>query len=161
MRHHQLLLVTFVASAAVAACAPPPPAPPDTAAVRTAIEAANATFVAAAKQGDAAQMAAGYDADAILMPSGEPAASGSAAVGKWMSGMTAAFTMKEFSLTTNDVIVTGDYAIETGSYAMLLTPKTGKDMPDNGKFVVVWKKQADGSWKILRDIWNTDVAPKA
>jgi ketosteroid isomerase-like protein len=28
------------------------------------------------------------------------------------------------------------------------------------KYVVVWKKQADGSWKIFRDIWNSLPAPK-
>jgi len=161
MRHRQLLLVTLVASAAVAACAPPPPPAPDTAAVRTAIDAANAAFVAAAEKGDAAQMTAGYDANAIALGPGGPAASGSAEIAKMMGGMLDAVAIKEFSLTTSDLIVTGDYAIETGTYAMVVTPKKGKDTPDNGKYVVVWKKQADGSWKMLRDIWNTNVAPKA
>ena len=161
MRHHQLLLVTLIASAAVSACAPPPPPAPDTAAVRTAIEAANAAFIAAATKGDAAQMTAGYDANGMVLGPGGPAATGSAEIAKLMGGMLDAATMKDFTLTTGDVIVMGDYAIETGTYAMVVTPKNGKDTPDNGKYVVVWKKQADGSWKMLRDIWNTDVAPKA
>jgi ketosteroid isomerase-like protein len=33
-------------------------------------------------------------------------------------------------------------------------------MPDSGKYLTVWQKQADGGWKIIRDINNTDIAPK-
>jgi ketosteroid isomerase-like protein len=28
---------------------------------------------------------------------------------------------------------------------------------DHGKYVAVWKKQADGNWKVAVDIWNTDL----
>ena len=161
MRIHRLLLTTLLTSGAIAACTPPAPPPPDTAAVKVAIEAANTRFTAAIKKGDTIAMVADYDANAMVMAPGGPAASGSAAVARWMGGMIATLTAKEFNLKIGDVIVTGDYAIETGSYDMVLTPKKGKDIPDKGKYVVVWKKQADGSWKILRDIWNTDVAPKA
>jgi hypothetical protein len=34
-------------------------------------------------------------------------------------------------------------------------------MADTGKFVTVWRKQVDGSWKIAYDIWNTDIAAPA
>jgi len=34
-----------------------------------------------------------------------------------------------------------------------------KQIDDRGKFVVVWKKQADGAWKIVADIWNSDMPP--
>ena len=33
-------------------------------------------------------------------------------------------------------------------------------MLDSGKYVVAWQKQADGGWKITRDILNTDIPPK-
>ena len=32
-------------------------------------------------------------------------------------------------------------------------------MQDEGKYVVVWKKQEDGSWKLHRDIWNSNLMP--
>jgi len=37
-----------------------------------------------------------------------------------------------------------------------VTPKGGKLTHDKGKYLTVWKKQADGSWKIYRDINNSD-----
>ena len=160
MRIKHLLLVTLLTTGAIAACAPPAPPPPDTAAVKAAIEAANARFTAAIKKGDTIAMVADYDANAMIMAPGGPAASGSAGIAKFMGGMIATLTVKEFNLKIGDVVVTGDYAIETGTYDMVLTPKKAKDMPDKGKYIVVWKKQADGSWKLFRDIWNTDIAPK-
>jgi ketosteroid isomerase-like protein len=30
---------------------------------------------------------------------------------------------------------------------------------DKGKFIALWKKE-DGKWKLYREIWNTDIAPK-
>jgi ketosteroid isomerase-like protein len=32
-------------------------------------------------------------------------------------------------------------------------------MTDRGKYLAVWKKQADGSWKCVADMFNTDLPP--
>jgi uncharacterized protein (TIGR02246 family) len=160
MSSRNLVLAALFTSAAVAACAPAAPPPPDTAAVKTAIEAINAKIVADAEKGDSAAVAATYDADATVMPPGEPAWHGSAAIAKGWGGMLGAFAIRDFTLTSGDVVVGGDYAAETGTYKMTMVPKKGAPMNDNGKYLVVWKKQADGSWKPYRDIWNTDVTPK-
>ena len=32
----------------------------------------------------------------------------------------------------------------------------GKTVAKTGKYVCVWKKEADGKWKAIRDIWNYD-----
>jgi len=49
-----------------------------------------------------------------------------------------------------------------GSQMAFFTPaaKGAKAMHGVGKYIVVWKKQADGSYKILRDIANSDQAMK-
>jgi ketosteroid isomerase-like protein len=38
-------------------------------------------------------------------------------------------------------------------------PKDPKDVAsaDHGKFVEVWRKQADGKWKCAVDIFNSDI----
>ena len=32
---------------------------------------------------------------------------------------------------------------------------------DNGKYLDIWQKQADGSWKVKADIWNSNLTPPA
>ena len=34
-----------------------------------------------------------------------------------------------------------------------------KEINDHGKYLIVWQKQTDGSWKIKVDTFNSDVDP--
>lgn len=140
---------------------PKPEAPAlDPAVVRADIEAANARFVDALKKGDKAGALANYAPDALVMMPGEEAWRGTEGVDKGFSGFIDQFTLKEGSATTTDVMVAGHLAIETGTFAWTLTPKKGADVKDKGKYLTVWQHQADGSWKIIRDINNSDLPPQ-
>ena len=170
--------LAFVAFVALAACTTKQARRPDTtspatatlagtpsadvAAVRQAVEANNARFDSAALKGDSAALTTFYADSAVLMFSGTPAARGHDAIAKALGGMTAAMKVSAFKLTTQDLIVTGDYAIETGTYDMTstATAKAAKPKHDVGKYIVLWKKQPDGSYKILRDIANSDLPMK-
>jgi len=66
-------------------------------------------------------------------------------------------TFKEGAVKTEDVMVAGDLALETGTYGWTLQPKSGSEIKDKGKYLTAWKRQADGSWKVIRDIGNTDL----
>ena len=131
-------------------------APTDAAAVRKAIEDAESRWAAGMTKGDTAAVMSIYADDAILMAPGMKRASGRAAVAQAFTGMMSGMTVPAASLQVDDVIVAGDYAIETGTYRMTEQPKTGKAMNDVGKFISIWKKQSDGSWKMTRDIFNSD-----
>jgi ketosteroid isomerase-like protein len=51
----------------------------------------------------------------------------------------------------------GDMVYSEGTYTMTMTnPKTKKPMTDKGKFLTVYMKQADGSWKAVADTFNSD-----
>lgn len=127
----------------------------DPAVVRQAIDSANAHFVAAMVNGDTAAMIANYADDAVVLGAGEKAARGRDAIVKSM-GAVRETKVSAFALKTEDVIVSGEYAIETGAYDMTMRPKASAAMHDVGKYIVVWQHQPDGSWKIIRDIWNSD-----
>ena len=43
-----------------------------------------------------------------------------------------------------------DFAIFT--YELAVNDPKGNPVKDHGKYIVVWKKQADGSWKAVADI---------
>jgi uncharacterized protein (TIGR02246 family) len=125
---------------------------------RAAIEATNLKFATAMVKGDAATAASMYTIDAIVMLPNQPAMKGSAAILAGITGMLKELTIKTFTPKTSDVIVAGEYAIETGTFEWLMQPKAGGPaVPDKGKYLTVWKKQADGGWKVVRDINNTDL----
>jgi len=138
-------------------------APPvvDAAAVRRAIEQANANFSAAVKQGDSTGIVANYADDAVMMMGGMPALRGRTEIGGKVVEMFKSAKGGDVKLITSQVDVAGDYAIETGAYEMTGTSPGGKPVTEKGKYVTVWKKQSDGSWKIYRDIANTDAPPKS
>ena len=51
----------------------------------------------------------------------------------------------------------GDMVYSQGTYTMTITdPKTKKPMTDKGKYLTVYLKQADGSWKAVADTFNSD-----
>ncbi len=64
--------------------------------------------------------------------------------------------VRELTLETVDVEYLGDVAYEVGAYTLKIEPEGGQAATDKGKYVVVWKRQADGRWKLQVDIWNTN-----
>jgi uncharacterized protein (TIGR02246 family) len=135
----------------------------DPAAVRQAIESVNAQFASGLKAADAATLVGYYDPEGMVLPPNAPGARGTAAIQEGLSGMLAAMTITDFTLTTQDVHVAGNLAVETGAFTMTSQPKDGSApaTTDTGKYVVVWRQQADGSWKLFRDIFNSDNPPPA
>ena len=136
-------------------------APPvvDVAAVRRTIEDANAKFIDALTRGDTIGMVANYADDAVVMDPGAPARRGRGEIGANFAKRIQSAKVNDEKATTVSVDVAGDYAIETGTFEVTVTPKGGKQTHGTGKYLTVWKKQADGSWKIYRDINNSDGPP--
>ena len=131
----------------------------DSATVRQAIDVGVARFTSAFKHGDADSLIALYAPNAVQLNPNMPALEGPAAIKQAFTGFFSAMTVADMSLTTHDIIIAGNKAIERGSYAMRLKPKNGgAEIADRGKYVTTWERQPDGSWKIVRDITNTDGA---
>jgi uncharacterized protein (TIGR02246 family) len=131
------------------------PAAPDRDAVRRQIEAADSQMAAAMGKGDTVGMYAAYADDAVMMMPGTAPLRGRAEMTRSLNAMMAQMTLKDPKFHIEDVLVGGDLAVETGTYEWTVQPKKGKAMPDKGSYVTVWQRQADGSWKIIRDISNS------
>jgi len=132
----------------------------DAAAVRRTIDSVNTVLADALVKKDTAAHNAIYAPDGMVMMSNMPASKGRDAIREHAAGMFAAVDFKDVKFTTADVDVSGDLAVETGTFSMTITPKGGKAIEDKGKYITVWKRQADGSWKIHRDISNSDLEAK-
>ncbi|MFQ5651461.1 MAG: SgcJ/EcaC family oxidoreductase [bacterium] len=128
----------------------------DAATLRTAIEAENAKFMAAFNRGDAAGVAALYTEKARVGPPNSEVLQGREAIQSFMqSGFTAG--LKDLTLTTVSVDGSGDTAYENGTYTLKIAPEGQAAMTDSGKYLAVWKQQADGGWKLHTDIWNSSL----
>ena len=126
---------------------------------RAAIEKANAAFEAEFEAGKSAALGAMYTEDAIAFPPGAEMVKGRSAIAQlWKETMGSG--VKKIDLVTLDVGVSGDVAHETGTVQLTITPEGKGSITGMAKYLVVWKRQTDGSWKIHRDIWNDLPAKK-
>jgi uncharacterized protein (TIGR02246 family) len=128
----------------------------DPAVVQRSIDSALVTFMAAAKRSDPAGMASVFAEDGMVLPPGMKASSGRPQIEKGYAAMFRVMGLPEITIKTTDLIVSGEYAIETGTYDQTMKPTNGTPVRDIGKYVSVWKRQPDGSWKMVRDIFNSD-----
>ena len=111
---------------------------------------------AAAKDVDAA--VGYYSDDAALLAPNEAIASDRPSIRAGWSAMLGADTSLNWQASKVEVARSGDLAYVMGAYQLTTTDPKAKPLADRGKFVEVWKKQTDGSWKTVADIFNSDLA---
>lgn len=143
----------------LAACAAPPPADMS-ADAETAVRAVDAEWMKAGEAKDAARFATYYAEDAAVMFPNMPQLNGVAAI---REGIQGAFAAPGFSLTTTATkyvaAKSGDLVYTQGTYKTTANDAKGKQVNDTGKYVVVFRKQGDGAWKVVADIFNSDLPP--
>jgi uncharacterized protein (TIGR02246 family) len=126
------------------------------AAVRTQIERNAAQFAEAFNRGDITAVAAMYDTGAVVLAPNAPVMRGRQNIeALWSGARQQGF--KTLNLSVQSVESLGDHAIELGNYTLIVQPAGQPEMTDRGKYMVVWKRQADGSWKLYRDMFNTSM----
>ena len=124
-----------------------------------AIDKVRDAHVAALNAGDAAGWARQFTDDAVQMPPNAPANAGMAAIRGWTGGLLGQFSVK-FALRIDEVRVLDDWAMEMGGYTIGLQPKPGGPaMEDRGKYITIYQRGSGGSWRMARDIWNSDNPP--
>jgi uncharacterized protein (TIGR02246 family) len=156
--------VAFLALAAFQfGCSEAPKAPPDTrAADEKAIRELEAQWVKDIAAKDLDKDVAHYDNDASFLLPNMTIVSGKTAITGVHKEMLADPNLSlNFSASKVEVSKGGDLAYTQGAYTMTSTnPKTKKPETEKGKYLTVFKKQADGSWKAIEDMFNGD-APAA
>jgi uncharacterized protein (TIGR02246 family) len=127
------------------------------------VEEWNKQFSAAMIAGDKAKMLSFYANDAYSLPSYSPMLIGKKAIENSMN-MDENSDMKitSFKFNTKDLWISGDQMCEVGTYDLSMSVgNPAKTTNDHGKYLTIYQKQKDGSWKIRADMWNTDLNPFA
>jgi uncharacterized protein (TIGR02246 family) len=130
---------------------------PITQADRDAIDAVRDSFEQAVLAGDVEGTLATYTDDAVEMPPNMPIRNGQSAI---RDAAEEAPQMSSFSLTPVETDGVGDLAYDRGTYTGTVSMAgMPEPMTETGKYLVLLKKQADGSWLISTAIWNSDTPP--
>jgi uncharacterized protein (TIGR02246 family) len=127
--------------------------PPDTrAADEAAIRDKDGTYEQGVAANDVEKILAIYEDGAVLFPPKAPAAIGKGAIGEAFKALLMAPGLKiTFKSTSVDVSRSGDLAMQRATYQVETTGKDGKPDTETGQAVMVWRKQSDGSWKVIAD----------
>lgn len=123
---------------------------------RSAIDANHERFLAAMRANNTDSLVALLTDDVTFDPPNEPSVRGREATRAWNERLLSQVRTSAVSVTDREVLVDGNLAVERGSFTWTVTPVGGgSPMVDEGKFVAIYRKQADGSWKVSHDIWNS------
>ncbi len=134
----------------------------DTAELMKKIQMMNDESAQKMVSGDVAAMWAIYSDDVISMPSYEPMLKGIEACKQSYKKMTeSGVKMTAFKSTVTDIMQSGNFVVDIGTYEITMTVPQMGDMPwtDKGKYMTIWEMQDDGSLKVKAETWNTDVNP--
>ena len=113
--------------------------------------------MAAWNESDAGRIADLYADDALVLYPNQPAVSGREEIRKYFQMFLADFVNQDFQLTSSEIEVHGSWAFDRGTYRLKATPRTGVDaIEDHGKYLVILRRQPDRSWRVARDMDNSD-----
>ena len=115
----------------------------------------NDTMVQGLAQGDAGQVASVYAPDARLLPPGMEPQTGPAIRQFWQGAVDAG--MRHARIETVSYEEHGAIAVEEGRWEL----RASEDAPlaDAGKFLILHRRQPDGSWRYAADMFNSSLTP--
>jgi ketosteroid isomerase-like protein len=95
----------------------------------------------------------------MLVPNA-PIATGKKAIAKLIA---AGFALRDYKLAWHPnkagVARSGELGYTSGKYTVSFKDASGRTISEKGKYLMVWKKRADGAWKVLFDMNNSDLPP--
>lgn len=115
-------------------------------------------FSAAYLRGDAAAIAELYTPDGAIFPEQSPALTGREAIRRYFT-LGPGRRITRHVITPTRVEIAGDVAYDYGVYEIAGTRDGNAWGPHRGKYVIVWRRDGDGVWRMHLDIWNSIAAP--
>jgi ketosteroid isomerase-like protein len=122
--------------------------------IQTAISAINSKFDQAMHAKNTAQIGQLYADNAVLMPA--PAGeivSGRGAIETFFLGLITAGVI-DHKLTLTEAIEEGNLAYQRGLWSAAMLDTAGARQSFGGNVLLVYRKQANGSWLAISHIWN-------
>jgi ketosteroid isomerase-like protein len=99
-----------------------------------------------------------YAADSVELPNGAPLIQGKTEIAKGMGFLDDKNNRLTWTPVGADISASGDLGYTYGNYEFQSKDKEGKPVSEHGKYTSIWKKQKDGSWKVVLDMGNSSPA---
>jgi uncharacterized protein (TIGR02246 family) len=121
-----------------------------------AIRRSTSDLLAAVNASDVDRVLGVWADDGVLMPPGHPSVHGGTALREYFSKLFL-MTRFTFEFTSSEIDLIADVAIERLNYRVTISQSIGQEkIEDVGKGLHVYRRQLDGRWKLVLDIWNSD-----
>ena len=99
--------------------------------------------------------------DAVLLPPNGAPVSGKEAIRTWNNTMSKRFRIVSYAPVDDEVVVADDWAFRRARIDWTIAPVAGGEaVRDSGKFIIIYRRGLDGSWRVARDIWNSSTEPR-
>src|SRR5437667_12714532 len=112
-------------------------------------------FMQAAADHGAQGYMAYYADDAVEVPNGRGFLVGKTEIAKTMDFLDSPNNHLLWTPVGGDMAASGDLGYTYGTYEFRSRDKEGKLVSNYGKYASIWKKQKDGSWKVVLDMGNS------
>ncbi len=122
----------------------------------TAVRRVHGEYVEAINANDLERLMGVMTEDVVFLAAGEPPYVGKAAVRPWVAGYLQAYKT-HWDKPVEEFVVSGDWAFERYSYTSTDTPVAGGEpVTGTGWGLVIYRRDADGQWRVARDAWGPD-----
>lgn len=153
MRRYPGTLVVLLIAACAREVPPPPPADP------SVLMEADRAFAAAVAEGGTEAWVSWFASDGAQIQPGVGEIRGHDAIRRLMAGLDDPSRTLTWEPLRADIAAGGDMGWTTGSFTSLGTGPDGETRRGQGRYVSIWRKQADGSWKVVMDLGSPTDAP--
>ena len=154
-----VLMVTFLVATVALPIARPTVAASPKATAETLKQLEGEFMKAAIEKGSQGYMSY-YADDSVEVPNGGPLIQGKAEIAKGMSFLDDKNNSLLWTPVGADISSSGDLGYTYGTFEFHSKDKDGKPTVEHGKYTSIWKKQSDGSWKVVLDMGNASPQPK-
>ena len=130
-----------------------------------ALRALSRDWRLAARAGDVERYMSLLTEDVVVLISRRPAVTGASAVRTFVKEFFRDYRISEESFTPVEIIVSGEWAFDRGTWDAQYEPLTAAaradtsrwwETPSTGWYLLLARRQPDGSWKYARLAWAGD-----
>lgn len=135
--------------------------PPDqSASAAEAVRAADIAWAQAFSRKDLEGYVTFVDSTASIQPPNAATVTGPPAVRALIEGFYALPGLSgTWQPTKVEASRSGDLAYSTGTYELSFNDPSGKPVTERGKYLEIWRKRADGRWRMVAESFNSDLPP--